>query len=113
MNSRKSSESLYTNRDPSRNEENDSITVAPGRESIGTELTEEVEQACSENYKLSRKRRQTSGKTACVYGLGNLILLKCRLRLKQSTRSGSVKNERTHPEIPMEPEGDSEHSEQP
>lgn len=89
------------------------LTVAPRRESIGTELTKEVEQVYSENYKLSRKRRQISGKTACVYGLGNLILLKCRLCLKQSAHSGSVKNERTHPEIPMEPEGDSERSEQP
>lgn len=68
------------------------LTVAPRRESIGTELTKEVEQVYSENHKLSRKRRQISGKTACVYGLGNLILLKCQLCLKQSTHSDSVKN---------------------
>lgn len=61
------------------------LRVAPRRRKfIGTKLTKEMEQLYGENYKLLRKGRQISGRTACVCGSGNLMLLECQLCLKQS-----------------------------
>ena len=87
INAQKSVAFLFTNDEVAEREIKESITFTIAPKYLGINLTKDMKNLYTENYRKKLNKTQKNGKMFHVHGLEEQILLKFRYYSKQSTYS--------------------------